>query len=198
MKTSMTMTSMESIKSINMKRLISLTIVLFFCVIVFAQGQNPIDNFKIQDKEVYWQKIYPTDLNFKQLVSSIKNSLKLKDIEIGENKITGYSTLFSSDPTGAGYSCGRTRIYVCSYDIQGHVIVDLKEGKYRVTFRQIILKDKNFNLNQSLSKDKPFETYALNGKKEKFSSHFIKSPHKIYDYTFLKEFEIKQIKEEEW
>lgn len=181
-----------------MNKIFGFSLTFVFAIVPITWGQSPIDNFKLEDKNVYWQKIYSTEQNFEQFVSAIKSSGKLKNIQIEDNRVFGYTRIFPTDPKGAGYSCGKTRIYVCSYDIQGFVVIDFKTGMYRITFKQITLKNNTGGLNPSLSRDKPFEKFALNGKKEKFSNHFTKSPHIIYDYTFSKEFEIKQLKETGW
>lgn len=181
-----------------MKRLI--LIFTFFAQLTFSQNNY---NFSIQNNLVEWQKVYETNLTKNDIESILKTNGIFKNIDFGENSITGYIENISADYKGAGSTGMNTSFYVQNSTIAGQFQLEFKEGKYRAIINGINLKTTN-NLSgggisvMSANSTQPLSDYAI--KNSQFRKGYLKSDAKIYDYTFsnLFDFSKYQKKSEDW
>lgn len=177
---------------------------IFFTWLIFAfvfnlKAQNTFNNFSPEDNKLIWQKVFETKLDFNQLTDKIKESGILEKIEIGENKILGQSKPIEADFKGAGYSEMTTPMYIARSFFDGFVLIEFKDGKYRVTFKSIMLTQK---YNDGLSKEgkkTSIETFGMKNGKNELKEAFTKSSSIILDYTFTKAFDFKSLdKNDNW
>ncbi|HLV50705.1 MAG TPA: hypothetical protein VKY44_01960 [Flavobacterium sp.] len=178
------------------------TIIFMWLILAFTynlQAQDSVNNFSSENNKIIWQKVFETNLDFNQLTDKIKESGILEKIEIGENKILGQSKPIEADFKGAGYSEMSTPMYIARSFFDGFVMIEFKDGKYRVTFKNIMLTQK---YNDGLSKEgekTTIETFGLKSGKNEFKGAFTKSPSKILNYTFTKSFDFKSLdKNDNW
>lgn len=182
-----------------MKRNLLFTTLLVLTVIFTIKGQETVDNFTPVDNETIWQKVYETTLNFKQLSDNIKSSGLFENLEIGENKVAGNIKPIDADFKGAGYGKMVTPIVISGSFFDGFVIIDFKDGKYRVTLKKIFLTKKYSDSLSEQGEKSSFESLCLKKGKNEFRDAFTKSPSKILNYTFSKRFDFSEkMNNENW
>lgn len=174
-----------------MKKVLILTSILTLFSIS-ANSQDQIRNFQIEGREIIWQKVSESNLTNEELIEKIKDSGIIENISIGDNKISGDLKSIEADFRGAGYSEIGTPMIVYRSFINGFVIAEFKEGKYRITVKRIILTRK-YDQGDKTS----LEYYGLNRRNE-FTNVFRKSASEILDYTFSEKFEFAEIQKDIW
>lgn len=121
----------------NIALLASLLLLTFY-----SFAQESVNNFTVKDNEIIWQKGYDTPLSFQALTDVIKSSGLVNNIQVAENKVSGELKPIDADFKAAGYSEMLTPMYVSRSHIAGFMIIDYKEGKYRVTLSKIEITQK--------------------------------------------------------
>jgi hypothetical protein len=153
-------------------------------------GQTDTNNFKIIDGDIIWQKIYETTMSKDTLLSLFESSGLFTRIEVSK-QFMGDLKKMDADIKGAGYDKMAVPMYIPNKYITGFLTVDFREGKYRVTIKNIKLIQKaDYSLAEQ-GEETSLNTYAVKGDNE-FKSAFLKAPSKIYNYTFEKAFAIKE------
>ncbi len=165
---------------------------LVYLMGTFAPAQPVVNNFNTIDGEVYWLKIYETQMSFDELFEAVKNSGKFQELSKSKNLISGQYNNFLPDYQGAGYKNINTAMYISTGKFYAIVTINYKQGKYRVTVKNIRLEA---NIANMQSNDR-LETYAI--KNRTFRKSFIKSDSKIFDYSFSKTFSFKVAESGEW
>lgn len=165
--------------------------------IVFGQSEN---NFKIENGDLIWQKIYQCDTTI-NVIDKFVSSGVIANAIISNVKVVGDLKPFIADVKGAGYTNWNTPIYVTKNTIKGLITVDIKDNKYRVTIKDIRL---TYIADDPVSDNNMFKThqgeenelslYAV--KANTLTTAFLKAPSIIYNYTFEKRLNIK--KEDNW
>ncbi len=174
-------------------KVIALLFACFFPVCCIAQETiKGKDGFEIEDGQVIWRKIYNTDLTFEKLVSSLKETGKFEDTETTENKFTGSTKKLDADHKGAGYSGIATPMNVTGSNFKAFFLVEFKEGRYRVTVKNIDLIWKATSAYTTAGQSFSFDENAIKNDKKRFRDSFYDKMSKIYDYSFNKLFEVKQ------
>lgn len=163
-----------------------------------SQDQTVRDGFEIENDAIVWRKVYDTKLTLEQLISSLKESGNFKDIEASENKIIGQTIAIAPDYKGAGYSRGFTPIMVLSSDYSAFCLIEFKENRFRVTFKNIKLIKTISNALGKSGDSMLIDMYALKNDKKRFKEAFFKDASKIYNYSFNKLFEVKEQKKSDW
>lgn len=173
------------------------SIQIFFLIIFFTYplaGQDTINNFYAENNEIMWVKVFSdSSLTFNKLVDRIKSSGLLVNIDISEDKITGNSKEIDADFKGAGYSEMLTPMYISRSHVNGFLIIEYKENKYRVVFKNIVLIQKYSDALAKQGERTKLETFGLKKSKNEFTGAFKKSPSAILNFTFLSKFEFKEI-----
>ncbi len=165
---------------------------IFVVTVSYATyGQETVNNFEIEQKEVVWRKVVETTLTFDQLVEKIKNSGLLDKIEIGDNQLAGDFRDIAADFKGAGFSEMGTPMYIARSHFNGFAIIEYKEGRYRVTLKKIILVQKYDDGLSKQGERTNLDVFALKTTKDKMKGAFKKSPSLILDYTFTDKFTFK-------
>lgn len=167
-----------------MRKAAFLLLFLLFAFNLF--GQATVNNFKIVNNEILWQKVFETTSTFDQLINKAKESGLFANIEISDNKFIADLLPFAADFRGAGYTEMKAPIYIARNHFSGFFLCDYKEGRYRVTVKRIILTKK---YNDPLSKQgevSELEFYGIQKSKNEFRNYFKKSPSEILDFTFNK------------
>ncbi|MBX2960629.1 MAG: hypothetical protein KF732_11825 [Flavobacteriales bacterium] len=164
--------------------------ILFIFLITFSlnsYSQTDTSNFIIEESKVLWQKIYDTDLTKDELKTSIKESGLFTNIEINEDKIQAELKQQKIDISKTKYSVMGIPVFVTLNDYKGLVIIELKEKKYRVTFKNIILVITRETMLGKVGDENPFEYWLKKGKNE-FLKPFFPKPNDIYLVNFKDKF----------
>ena len=173
-------------------------IVLLLFVGVSTKGQVTTNSFEIDNNDITWQKVFDTSLSFQNLVDIIKATGLLNNIEIQENKIIGDLKPLDADYKGAGYSEMLSPMYVSRSYIGGFLLLEYKEGKYRVKIRKMILTQKYSDGLTQLGEKTSLETYGLKKGKNEMTNSFKKSASEILNYTFNRKFNFKTEEKSNW
>jgi hypothetical protein len=170
------------------------TIIVVLTVLVFteASGQDTINNFTVVNGEMYWQRVYQTGLSFDELVEQVQESGLMEGIEVAEDKIIGNMKPMNADYKGSGYSEMSIPMYVPRHSYVGYINIEMREGRYRVTIKRILLTKKYNDPISEQGTQLELEFFALTDEGE-FSRNFKKKPSTILNYTFTKEFDFKEL-----
>lgn len=96
---------------------------------------NPT-GFKIVNFELVWQKVFDSSANLESLERYFRRSGSFKHIETGPNELTGFLSYFNAK--GAEVS-GILQPYTRNALFSGFAVVDVKEGRYRVTVKKMMI-----------------------------------------------------------
>ena len=124
-----------------MKRVILLNLFIL-ALLTNTMSQESVNNFHVEGTDLIWQKVFETPMNFEQLYDKVIESGLLENIVKSENKLTGELKQIDADFKGVGYSEMRIPMYIPRSYYTGFVIIELKESKYRVTIKRIVLTQK--------------------------------------------------------
>lgn len=180
-----------------MKKQFVITILLLtFSIVLYSQKES--NSFLIENDKLLWQKIFITEMSFDQLTLAVIESGVLSSINIEENKIVGESKLFEAEYKGAGFSEFGTPMYIARSFFEGYCVIDFKDGRYRVTIRNIMLTQKYSDGLSTLGEKRTIESFAVNIGKDTLKPSFNKKPAIILDYTFNKAFTFSMAEDDEW
>ena len=175
---------MKILNIMILSHLISLTI----------HGQEIVNNFQADNKEIIWVKVFvDSTMTFDKLTERIKESGLFIKMDIADNKITGETKEIDADFKGAGYSEMSTPIYISRSHINGFVVLEFKDGRYRVTLKKIVLTQKYNDPLTKQGEKTTIETFGLKKGENVMTSSFKKSPSLILNYTFSNKFEFKKL-----
>lgn len=170
------------------KRLFSLMILIVLEGPVLF-GQPEINNFKIEENDLIWQKIFQSDTSMKVIDLFVSAGI-IDNIIVKDNQIMGDLKPFDADFKGAGYSEMNTPIYVARMRIKGYITVDIKVDRYRVTIKDIRLKQIYDDGLSKQGEETSLSSFALKGTTD-FKPAFLKAPVKIYNYSFENRIKLK-------
>lgn len=168
-----------------MKKILIIPFLFTFAISICAQEAG---NFSIDNGGLIWQKVIETDLGFDELTNKIKEAGFLENIEIADDKLIGRSRLVDIDYTGAGFRRMQVPIYIASNFVDFFALMEFREGRYRVTVRNITLIGKSDSGLIKEGERTSIETYAVGG--DEIKNAFSKRPSEAMDYTFTKLFTI--------
>ncbi len=176
------------------------TILLILIIICFKSYSQELEfeNFKLENGNLIWQKVYETELSNDDLLKSFKTSGIIKNLDDLENSITGTIENLDLDYKGFGNTEMNTAMYISRSYFKSFVLIELKDGKYRITLKEMKLVQKysdGLNEEGEISK---LKDYAIKNNNSDFRKTFVKSPSGILNYTFDKIFEIKKKKKSDW
>lgn len=172
-----------------MKKIVFITVA--FLLTLNVLGQEVVNNFKAENNELLWQRVYQTTLSFDQIAEEVKKSGIFENIEVTDNKLMGVTKPIEADFKGAGFSEMMAPIFVARSFFEGFSIIDFKDGKYRVTLKKIMMTQKYDDPLTKQGEKSSLESYGLKRGKNEMTNLFLKSPSLILDYTFSRKFEFK-------
>ena len=182
-----------------MKKL--LLILLFYPALIFGQS-NSFANFLYSDGSVIWQKIYQTELSNDDIINYFQDSgiFINNSLRVTSNSISGETKLINPNYDGADVKKGNIPI-MFKQGYKGFVIIELKEGRYRVTMSRGVFVDNSSITIGSVTKeatDTSFD-YLFNTRKDKWKSFFVNNG-MIVNYSLEKSFLIikDKTKNQDW
>lgn len=136
---------------------------------------------------IIWQCVYKTDMQSSELHKSLHLSPYIHSIEkIDSTFYKARLKRSTIDYKSYGFNRMQLPIYLTNNDVVADVIIEYKEGKYRVTLKNIDLKTTT-----------SMEYGTLNdiaiGEDGYFADHFINDAGNIYHNNFKKWFELESI-----
>ncbi len=193
-----------------MKNLLILLVTLFCVNTCIAQkGYDPtygdpknkkVDTkgFKISNSQLIWQKVYESTETIDQLTTRLKEDGNVKNIEVTDHTIFGNLDDLYADYQGAGYGRAVTPMMLLSQQIICTVTIEFKTNKFRVTIKNMKLKNTSPTPLSPVGEVEPIETYVLKKKGTQFKTGFLNACATILNHTFNKIFENKIEEEDNW
>jgi hypothetical protein len=163
-----------------------------------STSAQTINNFTIVDSKVEWQNIYNTSMDSNNLYKSLVLSGIFKEITKTDGILFGEMKPMDADYLGAGYSSMLSPIYISGSLITAFAIIELKEGKYRVTLKNIQFFQKQSDALTEKGAQHSLEDFALKSNQQEFKRLFGKSASEILNYTFTQKFSLSPLRSSDW
>jgi hypothetical protein len=173
-------------------KLTFIIISIFFTLNVFAQAEGA--NFFLNGSEISWQKVYDAKMTKDELITYFKNFDKFWHVEVVADTIITKLKPQKVDPVKTGVAGIPPLVNKTAY--KGLIRIELKEKKYRITLKNIILIGDGEILKKGA--EQTFEQNFLNKDKTAFRPYFLKKPKTVYNVTFNEIFQIKVKPKNEW
>nr|WP_321452576.1 hypothetical protein [uncultured Carboxylicivirga sp.] len=180
-----------------MKRYFLVTVCMVIGALAYSQESGSYFNFRIENNRVLWQKVFETADNYTQLVSKIKDSGLLANIEEDNYKLRGELKCVDIQPLQYGLMDLSTPEYLDKNFVRGFVIIEFKPGKYRITIKNLMLVEKRVDSLSHVGATKLIEREVYKSGKIELNNQFKKHTSKQVSDTFLRYFDISLIKEDD-
>jgi hypothetical protein len=153
------------------------------------------DYFNLEEGKVTWQKVYETKKSKEEIISHFKSCGLFKLFRVEDGKIIGTMRPQPIDQTKTGVAS--IPAIVLKTDFAGSVVIGLKEGKYRVTYHDILLVGKGDMIKKG--EKQPFEDHYVTKDGTAYRPFFPKKPNPIYNQHFSEVFQIEAEKpKDDW
>lgn len=172
-----------------MKKTICLA--LFALLGLLLAAQTPEDcHFYVKDGSVFWRQVFESPADSTTLLDHLFGSGNFADVTEVSNGVSFAIAPRKIDTRAGGFKAGSVAIYVANYTMTAHALLEMKEGRYRVTVDKIVFQ---------AGPDTTLETYALN-KRMEFKPIFLSmNAAQALDYELTRLFTVRAPeKEEDW
>ena len=172
-----------------MKKIALFAILLAIPAILLAQDES---RFSTDGASVMWQNVYQTQLDSAAVVDGLIASGHFDGIILTRDGFTCRIIPHEVDYRGAGMKRGLTSMYLLDGELEGRAIVQIREGRYRVTVDEMVFTGK---ISSPLSKPgerTKLELYALNGSGRFRSNFWNKGSSSVLDYDLFSMFDVKE------
>ncbi len=170
---------------------IIITIALITSINLTAQ-----DHFILEEGKVIWQKIYETKKSKEDIIAHFKSSGLFKLFRVEDGKIIATLRPQSIDKEDKKIAGTLPPPLTVKASYAGTVIIGLKDDKYRVTYKDILIVGNGEMIKKGAKQ--PFEQHYVNKDGKAFRISFNKKPKTIYNLAFNKTFEIEAPKQDDW
>lgn len=171
-----------------------LIVVISLFIATNSNAQAEDANFLLKNFEISWQKVYDAKMTKEEIITYFKASDKFWLIEVVNDTIFTKLKPQKIDPAKTGVA--GVPVIVNKTSFKGLVIIELKEKKYRVTLKNIVLIGDGELLKKG--EEQTFEQNYLNKELIAYRPFFLKGPKEIYNLHFNNIFEIEVKAKEEW
>jgi hypothetical protein len=171
-----------------------ITFILFASITLNAQTAD--ENFHLEEGKVSWQKVYETKKTKEEIISHFKSLGIFKLFRIEDGKIIATLRPQQIDKSDKKIAGTLPPPLVVKTSFAGTVIIGLKEDKYRVTYKNILLVGDGELIKKG--EKQPFEQHYVNKDGKAFRISFNKKPKTIYDLAFNKTFQVEAVKSDDW
>ena len=180
-----------------MKKIALFAILLAIPAILLAQDES---RFSTDGASVIWQNVYQTQLDSASVVDGLIESGRFDGIILTKDGFTCRILPHEVDYRGAGMKRGLTSMYLLDGEMEGRAVVQIREGRYRVTVSEMVFTGK---ISSPLSKPgerAKLELYALNGSGRFRSNFWNKGSSPVLDYDLFSMFDVKEkeAQDEDW
>ncbi|PCJ25380.1 MAG: hypothetical protein COA97_07765 [Flavobacteriales bacterium] len=169
-----------------------ITLTLITTLSLNAQKSN--DHFVLEEGKVSWQKVYETKKTKEEIITHFKSSGLFKLFRVDDGKIIATLRPQQIDRTKTGIAS--IPEIVLKTNFAGTVIIGLKEEKYRVTYKDILLVGTGEMIKKG--EKQKFEKHYVTKDGTAYRPFFSKKPSPIYNQHFNELFLIEVEKKDEW
>ena len=171
-----------------------LIVVLSLLIVRNSDARAEDANFLLNKSEVVWQKVYDTKMTKQELITYFKASEKFWLVQVVADTIFTKLKPQKIDPVKTGVAGVPPIVNKTEY--KGVVRIELKENKYRITLKNIVLIGDGEILKKG--EEQTFEQNYLNKEQTEYRPFFLKRPKEIYNIHFNELFQIAVKAKEEW
>ncbi|MBL4667868.1 MAG: hypothetical protein HRT73_02295 [Flavobacteriales bacterium] len=157
---------------------------------------NAQDNFTLNEGKVTWQKVYETKKSKEEIISYFKSSGLFKLFRVEDGKIIATLRPQPIDKDDKKIAGTLPPALVVKAKFAGTVVIGLKDDKYRVTYKDILIVGSGEIIKKG--EKQPFEKHYVNKDGKAFRISFNKKPKTIYNLAFNQTFEIEASKKDDW
>ncbi|WP_066632431.1 hypothetical protein [Labilibacter marinus] len=175
----------------------TLLLLALFLSTTYINAQDQLGHFRIENREIIWQKVFHTDHSFSELQYAISTSLLFEDIVVADSLITGKIEHFYLED-------GKKRSwlevnYIDNKYVDMYVSIEYRAQRYRVTVKRILEHSVYVDsCNYTLVK-KRIEENAIRGTKEVFTNDFSFGKVNVMELCFTNKFDFnKSSLKDEW
>ena len=172
-----------------MKKTICLALFALIGLLLAAQTTEDY-HFYAEDGRIFWRQVFESPADSTTLLDHLFGSGNFADITEVSNGISFTIAPRKIDTRAGGFKAGSVAMYVANYTMTAHGLLEMKEGRYRVTVDRIIFQSEP---------DTTLETYALNRRGE-FKPVFLSmNAAQALDHELTRLFTVRMPeKEEDW
>lgn len=110
------------------------TLLAFVLILPFVSQGQDVGNFKIEQNQLVWQKVYEAEPD-KTFILSLLQDIQVSDETIISGKLR--KTNFTPYLKKLGKRWGNTSPYLFNGEFDGNIVCEIKDGKYRITLTNI-------------------------------------------------------------
>ena len=170
--------------------------IFLFALISFTAVGQETKNFKIESYELIWQYVYETDLTQEEVLQNLSTKGIWESFEKVGDELIAISSNMDANYKPLGYGEMSVPMYVARMFVNFHSLIEIKDGRYRVTISNIQLVQKYDDPLVKQGQVISLKDFAIN-KKGEFKRMFLGKASDIYNHTFKTALEIKKEEEEE-
>jgi hypothetical protein len=170
---------------------IIITITLITTLSLSAQ-----ENFALNEGKVSWIKVYETKKSKEDIIAHFKNSGLFKLFKVEDDKIIATLKPQSIDKSDKDIAGTLPPPLVVKAKYAGTVIIGLKDDKYRVIYKDILIVGSGEIIKKGAKE--PFENHYINKDGKAFRISFHKKPKTIYNLAFNQTFQMEVVKSDDW
>ncbi|WP_435624510.1 hypothetical protein [Flagellimonas sp.] len=176
------------------------TILLILPVLLSAQiicSQE--HSFTLNDDQLIWQNVYRQNLKLNDIEKAIRLKGQFEEFAVSDTQIICTLKPFKLDFKSLGKKSMFTSIYIQQMFLTGLLVVDVKEGRHRVTFKNLKMAPKEDTALWSANDIEGIEFYALKKHSPGYRKNFLKNDVEIFEYNLKKLVDFKtNNKDDDW
>lgn len=172
-----------------MKKIMILSLCLTLCFGMRAQTAEDY-HFSLRDGYVTWQMVYDSPIDSTSVINYLLGSGNFADLAETTNGFSFTILPRSADYQAARVKRGMTAMYLLNYQMTAHGLLQMRDGRYRVTVDHIAFPDG--------ASQTSLETYALNRQADFKALFFSMNAALIIDHELTGLFTIREETDEDW
>lgn len=177
-----------------MKRLLLALAFIFIGAALSAQEIR--DCFSVNQGIIMWRKVFQASTDPGAMFKALRDKGVFVDLLEEEAGVSGRIMPVELDYKGAGYKRMGIALYVRDQRCSCYFTVEIREGRYRVTARNLVFTPKYDTGLSKMGEENLVETYAIKG--QGFRDVFFDGPAQSIDKTFTDLFTINNGDDEQW
>ncbi len=176
-----------------------LSFVTMFLLSLASSGQEKlINNFFVEDKSLYWQITVESNLSYKDILQIVKELGYFESIDTAGSKIICAFKPYQIDTNKFGYKRLSTPTMFRTCNIVATIIFETKDGRYRVTAKNINFIALSTNAFERKGEIISLESYVFKKNGQLSSNEYAyDKPTDIFNLEFSKYFTFKKNKNDE-
>jgi len=155
--------------------------ILLIFILISSVCLAQTENFEVRNRQIEWVKVYDSNLTYDKIYRLLRQNGKFTIADSTKNSISGTFENIDADFRGAGYSAMGTNVAVLNATTKGNFVIDFKEGKYRVSLKNLTNKTRSTLANSALTlmdanSEYTFEFLGLKNASDEFNNTFKTNP----------------------